>query len=113
MNKEDLTRLTSARLREALNDNNMKAQELADRSGVSKSSISQYVNGSHSPSNVASYKMGKILGVKPEWLMGLNDVKTDIPDMPSGTGELLDLYSRATPEQRSAVLNLLRSFVAD
>lgn len=50
-------------------------------------------------------------GVSMDYLMGID--KTDIPLMPNGTGELLDLFSRATPEQRLAVLNLLRSFVAD
>ena len=36
-----------------------------------------------------------------------------IPDYVPGTVEIIDLYSKATPEQRQAVLNLLRSFVPD
>jgi repressor LexA len=68
--------LTAKRLSEALSDANMKAQELADKSGVSKSSISQYVNGSHSPSNISSGKMASILGVNPLWLMGFEVEKT-------------------------------------
>ena len=64
--------LTAQRLKKALSDLNMKPQELADRSGVSKASISQYVNGSHAPSNISSGKMGKILSVNPLWLMGFD-----------------------------------------
>lgn len=45
-------------------------------------------------------------------LMGWSDFEEDIPPVVPGTGELLDLYSRATPEQRQAVINLLRSFVS-
>lgn len=66
--------ITSKRLRQALSEANMKPQELADKSGVSKASISQYVNGSHAPSNISSAKMGKVLNVDAMWLMGF-DVK--------------------------------------
>lgn len=66
--------LTAKRLQLALSNANMNQQELADKSGVSKASISQYVNGSHAPSNISSGKMGKILNVEPMWLMGF-DVK--------------------------------------
>ena len=64
--------LTAKRLRHALAMANMKPQELADKSGVNKASISQYVNGSHSPSNISSGKMGEVLNVNPLWLMGFD-----------------------------------------
>ena len=38
----------------------------------SKASISQYVNGSHKPSNISSGKMASILDVNPLWLMGFD-----------------------------------------
>ena len=63
---------TAKRLIQALEMNNMKAQELADRSGVSKVSISQYVNGTHAPSNISAGKMAKVLSVNPVWLMGFD-----------------------------------------
>lgn len=66
---------TARRLKEAMNDINITQQELAKRSGVSKSSICQYVNGSHSPSNISAGKMGKVLGVNPVWLMGFDAEK--------------------------------------
>lgn len=68
---------TSKRIRIALSNANMKPQELADKSGVSKSSISQYINGSHSPSNISSGKMAKILNVNPLWLMGFDVEMSD------------------------------------
>ena len=64
--------ITAKRLTLALSNANMKPQELADKSGVSKSSISQYVNGSHAPSNISSGKMAPILKVNPLWLMGFD-----------------------------------------
>ncbi len=59
------------RLSLALSLAGMKPQELADLSGVNKSSISQYMNGSHAPSNLSAGKMAGVLGVNPVWLMGL------------------------------------------
>ena len=63
---------TSERLIMALDRLNMKAQELSDRSGVNKASISQYVNGTHAPSNISAGKMASVLGVSPVWLMGFD-----------------------------------------
>ena len=74
--------ITAKRLTEAMAQKGIKAQELADRSGVSKSSISQYINGSHSPSNISAGKMAAVLEVNPVWLMGF-DVPMDESD-PAG-----------------------------
>ncbi len=68
--------LTAKRIQLALSNANMKPQELSDITGVSKASISQYVNGSHVPGNISAEKIGKILKVSPLWLMGF-DVPID------------------------------------
>ena len=87
--------ITALRLKEALSDLDMKPQELADRSGVSKASISQYLSGSHAPSNISSGKMGKILRVEPMWLMGfdVSKKKEQTPDMAKEDFKLLEKYS--------------------
>ena len=64
--------LTAKRMQLALSNANMKPQELADKSGIGKASISQYVNGSHAPGNVSAEKIGKILNVNSLWLMGFD-----------------------------------------
>ena len=64
--------ITANRLALALSNANMIPQELANVSGVSKASISQYLNGSHAPSNISSGKMAKVLDVNPVWLMGFD-----------------------------------------
>ena len=50
----------------------MSQQELSEKSGVGKASISQYVNGTHAPGNISAGQMGKVLEVSAEWLMGLD-----------------------------------------
>ncbi len=69
--------VTAKRLKDAMTNKNMIAQDLADRSGVSKSSISQYINGTHKPSNLSAGRMAEVLGVDPLWLMGF-----DVPMIP-------------------------------
>ena len=63
---------TAKRLMKALSDNDMRAQDLANATGINKASISQYVNGSHAPSNISAGKMADVLGVSPLWLMGFD-----------------------------------------
>ncbi len=73
--------LTAKRLKMALDKYSMKPQELSEKSGVSKASISQYINGSHTPSNISSGKIATVLNVNPLWLMGF-DVPMDITVKP-------------------------------
>ena len=81
---------TAKRLSKALANVNKIPQELANESGVSKSSISQYLNGSHKPSNVSSGKMAKILGVDPLWLMGFDvPMKKEITLEPVSIGKTI------------------------
>lgn len=64
--------ITAQRLQEALEAAHMIPVELSQKSGVSQSSISQYLSGSHAPSNVSSGKMAAVLGCDPVWLMGFD-----------------------------------------
>ena len=65
-------KVTAQRLKTALNDCGYRPQDLADKSGVSKFSISQYISGRHAPSSLSAKKMGKVLHVNPLWLMGFD-----------------------------------------
>ena len=104
--------ITSRRLKEALNDNNMKPQELADVSGVNKSSISQYINGSHAPSNTSSGRMASVLHVSPLWLMGFDTPKYEsIPATTSAfspeEAAIAMAYRRADDGTKNSVAKLL------
>lgn len=71
--------VTARRLTEALNDAGMTAAELAKRSGVLKSSISQFVNARGRPSTETSQKLADVLGVNNVWLLGHNVPKERTP----------------------------------
>lgn len=69
---------TANRINEALAESGLTAQDLANRTGLNKASISQYRNGTHRPSNKTATLIGDVLDVNPLWLMGF-DVRKKEP----------------------------------
>lgn len=49
-----------------------KQQAFADMCGISKYSVSQYVNGTNAPGNITAAKIGKKCRVDPLWVMGFD-----------------------------------------
>lgn len=66
---------TAYRLRECLEEHDMKATELADRLGLNRSAITHYTTGTSCPKNDTAQKMADIFKVNPLWLMELSDEK--------------------------------------
>ena len=59
-----------SRLRKAMEIRDMKQADLVERTGLSKSAISQYYSGIYEPKQKALYKIAKALNVNEAWLMG-------------------------------------------
>lgn len=68
--------ITAKRLIEAMHEAEITLTELAEKSGIKKSSISHYTHGTQSPSNISSMAMAKVLNVSPVWLMGFDVPKS-------------------------------------
>ena len=94
--------ITARRIMKALSDNNMRAQDLANATGINKASISQYVNGSHAPSNINAGKMGEVLHVSPLWLMGF-DVSPNEDKPAAATGHDMSALPKQILEQLKPV----------
>ena len=60
----------SARLCEAMNRLGVKPVELSRRTGISKSSISQYMSGYATPKSDRIYAIARALNVTEAWLLG-------------------------------------------
>lgn len=88
--------ITAKRLQLAMNNAGLSAQELSNQSKVAKASISQYVNGSHKPSNISSGKMASVLNVNPLWLMGFDVPMNIAPHNPITThkGVVINVLGR-------------------
>ncbi|MCD8301326.1 MAG: helix-turn-helix domain-containing protein [Clostridiales bacterium] len=114
-------RITADRLKLALKSHHMRPQELADQSGVSKSSISQYVNGLHAPSNKNSEKMAAALGVNPLWLRGFDVpmIKTDpvngyfVEGITDDENQFIELYTRLDALDQSRILGYMEGLLGN
>ena len=100
---------SARRLAQALSDAGMRAQDLVERSGVSKASISQYLSGTHTPSNISAGKMGAALGVNPLWLMGFDvEKKRKDEGLTEGEREILEFYRNLNDMGKEMVLEFIR-----
>lgn len=70
--KEIILGTIGKRIRTALEVRGMKAIDLSKATGMSKSSISQYMSGKNDPKQDKIYAMAKVLDVNPVWLMGFD-----------------------------------------
>ena len=70
---------TAPRLKLALDRNHMKQIDLAEKTGIPKSAISQYLSGKVNPKQDKIYLMAKALNVTEAWLMGIEEDRTTTP----------------------------------
>ncbi|MCH5149257.1 MAG: helix-turn-helix transcriptional regulator [Spirochaetales bacterium] len=104
----------SVRLRHILAKKGMKQQDLADRCGINKTSISQYAKGILAPSVKHAKIMAKVLKVSPAWLMGLTD---DVPEVFVGLEndrQIIDFvggYTDLSDEEKTLFWQTLRKLV--
>lgn len=103
--------VTAQRFSEILAERNIQAVDLAERSGLSQASISQYVNGGRCPTNRTALILSKILNVSPLWLMGLSDEKFYTPPAPvsQDRAELVSVVSRLSEDEVKYLLQFLKS----
>lgn len=89
------------RLRQALTQSGMKQQELANKSGVAKASISQYIHGKFAPSSETAIRLAYVLKVSPAWLMGFDVPMFDFKDLSEEqTLRLYEYYIKLTKENK-------------
>lgn len=62
----------SNRLKKAMDIKNIKAVELSVKTGISKSSLSEYINGKYEAKQDGVYLLAKVLDISEAWLMGLD-----------------------------------------
>lgn len=105
---------TARRLQEALDRKGITPSELAKKSGVSKASISQYLNGSHAPSNISSAKMANVLHVNALWLMGfdLPEPRNDIIVSSEGAKVLIEAHDSLNDKGMEKLISYAQDLIA-
>lgn len=92
-------------------------QELVDRSGINKGSLSQYLKGRNSPSNLNAKKIADAFNISPAWVMGfdvpMREEESETVDdfrqrMHEEYGSLFDMVDDASMEQRKKIEEVVR-----
>lgn len=86
------------RIKEALEARNMKPAELSVLTGISKPSISCWLNGKYEPKQEALYNMGKALDVAEMWLAGY-DIPMERPTFQKKNDALADIIVRMRTDE--------------
>ena len=108
----------SVRIQKALSIRNMRQSDLCEKTGISKSTLSEYLSGRYLPKQDKTFLIAKALNVDSVWLMGydvpmeITDIKKSSPNEPELTeGEklMLELFRRIPEDRQQAALDLLRA----
>lgn len=89
--------VSAKRLADLLAEYNMKSQDLVERTGISKASVSLYLSGKVVPSNIYAGKMAEVFHVSPAWIMGF-----DVPKEPTDSFRVL--FDRLDQDDQEAII---------
>lgn len=105
------------RLREALNLRNMTQAELCNRTGIKKSAMSQYCNGSIVPRQDRVFVIAQALDVSVAWLMGFDvPMETNPPASPEEDGrvkEFSELFGKLSASEQSLIISQIKGILSD
>ncbi len=100
------------RLREAMGD--ISVTELADMLGISKQSVSAYINGKRKPKRIVIAEIARVLHVNPAWLTGYNvDKSPSISDQYGAISlsnteiNLINDFRKLSPSGREYILQTM------
>lgn len=106
------------RFKEAFGDRSLT--EFANSIGVSKQTISAYLNGKRKPKAIVSAEIAKKLNVSPAWLLGFdvpkeleNDETAELSQSDKLTAEFISLFSKLSTEQQKMIIAQIRGILSE
>ena len=94
-------------------------QRFAERTGLNKASVSQYVNGKNVPSSITASKIAKVFGCDPAWIMGFDvdkkpsgKIPSPSPDLDPDDQELLSKYHMLSDEGKGMLQDRADELIA-
>ena len=92
-----MTNIFQERFKQCIKEKNIKQVQLARGTGITPSSISDWLKGKYTPKQDKLIILAKFLEVNPNWLMGINETKNieNIEtNLSEDTAELIDNISK-------------------
>ncbi|MCL2052275.1 MAG: helix-turn-helix domain-containing protein [Lachnospiraceae bacterium] len=102
------------RLSMAMNSCGINTTELAEKTGYSKASISQWVNGIYEAKQDGVYQLAQALNVSEAWLMGYDvpmakKIVRISPNYSSELSEIINYYEKLNDDGREQAYIALRN----
>ena len=103
------------RIREALAARKMTQAELCRITGIKKSAMSQYANGSFTPRQDRTYLIAQALNVSEAWLMGFDvPMEKTAPASPEESErirEFSEVFGKLTAEQQALIISQIKGIL--
>lgn len=91
------------RIKELLNESGDNMSEMARKSGISKSTLSRFINGLRTPNQESVDRIAKAYHVSPAWLMGY-----EVEINGKVTNEIISLYESLSDKDKDFALEFMR-----
>ena len=100
------------RLNQLMEDKNISQNKLAEMTGITQSSISDWANGKYKPRQDKVYLLSEALKVSPAYLLGYTDNKNLDQHISTAENENLNmLFNKLNDEGKDKVLNYTQDLV--
>ena len=112
MNMKQVSNFTE-RFKEAFGDRSVT--EFALEIGVSKQTVSAYLNGVRKPKPIVSAVIAQKLNVNPAWLLGFDvskeSAETNRVEQDQRSNEFMKLFEKLTPEQQDLIIKQIKGIL--
>lgn len=95
-------------LRDLIESRGKMVYEIAEEIGISKISLSRYLNHRREPDLKYVVALAQYFNVSIDWLLGLNGDKFDV--LPPEIQEIVHLFSLASPDDRRVIEAVLGKY---
>lgn len=99
------------RLKEEMAKRGLTQRETAAGAGTTEATLSRYLGGERKPEGLAVLRgLAAFLNVSSDYLLGLTDNPYSKSNLPSEVKDLLTLYLKLTPADRTVVWAVLNKY---
>lgn len=107
-----ITSTFSERLSTIMNIRKVKAIEISNATGISKSNISCYLSGKYEPKQRNIYLIAKFLSVNEMWLIGYDcEMERYAPDLDQLKKEIISNLDEMNENQLEKTLNFIKEYI--
>ena len=96
-------------LQQAMKNKGYRQVDLCNKTGIDKSLLNGYLNGSCMPKHERLKLLANALDVSESWLIGFDEKQQIVMETNNSILELLECYTKLHPEQQAIILDLLKN----